>query len=173
MSLINPNIKIQQIHSTLWEIYDVFTQEFLASLQQHFDHGTEWCMDRPLARLSYPIGNDQDPFTDVGQELAPWVSAAVGQQINYRKAKIFLDLPGSEVPIHRDADNIDVMSQVYLMDVDRPMPGTMFMEPIPHTVKYRYNSGYLNLNTDRKIHRSAFLHQGYRTSLGFQFYFPK
>ena len=170
---INTNIQVHQIHSTLWEIHDVFTTEFLDSIQQYFDYGTGWHMDRRLARLSYPIGNDQDPFSDVGWEMAPIVSATVGQEILYRKAKIFLDLPGSEVPRHSDADNIDVMSQVYLMKSDHPVPGTMFLEPVLHTVKYRYNCGYLNLNTDRKIHQSPFLINGYRTSLGFQFYFPR
>ena len=173
MPQLNPDIQITQIHSTLWEIAEVFTPEFLDQIQQYFEHGTEWHMDRPLSRLSYPIGNDQDPFSEVGWEMAPMVSATIGRDILYRKAKIFLDLPGSEVPRHSDADNIDVMSQVYLLKSDRPIPGTMFLEPVLHTVKYRYNCGYLNLNTDRKIHQSPFLINGYRTSLGFQFYFPK
>jgi hypothetical protein len=170
---INPNIQIHQIHSTLWEIHDVFTTEFLDSIQQYFDYGTGWHMDRRLARLSYPIGNDQDPFSDAGHELSRIVGNTVSREILYRKAKIFLDLPGSEVPKHKDADNIDVMCQVYLMKSDHPIPGTMFLEPIPHTVKYKFNCGYFNLNTDRKIHQSPFLINGYRTSMGFQFYFPR
>jgi hypothetical protein len=173
MPNINSDIKITQIHSTLWEIQDVLTEECLADLQRYFDYGTEWHMDRKLSRLSHPIGNDQDPFRDLGFEFAPVVAQAIGQEIWYRKAKLFLDLPGSEVPLHSDADNIDVMSQVYLMKSDHPVPGTMFLQPVLHTVKYRYNCGYLNLNTDRKIHQSPFVINGYRTSLGFQFYFPK
>lgn len=171
--MINSDVTVTQIHSSLWEIENVFTAEFLHSLQQYFDYGTEWHMDRRLARLSYPIGNDDDPFRDMGWNMASWISGIIAQPIHYRKAKLFLDLPGSEVPRHSDADNIDVMSQVYLMKSDHPIPGTMFLEPVLHTVKYRYNCGYLNLNTDRKIHQSPFLINGYRTSLGMQFYFPR
>jgi hypothetical protein len=173
MPNINPDIKITKIHDTLWEIDDVFTAGFLDTVPQYFAYSGIWFMDRPLARLSFPHSNDLDPFHDLGNELAVIVANTVGRPIHYRKAKIFLDLPGSEVPIHRDADDIDVMAQVYLQKSQHPVPGTMFLEPAPHTVQYGYNRGYFNLNTDKKAHQSPFITNGYRTSMGFQFYFPK
>ena len=171
--IINSDIKVVRIHDSLWEVKHVFTDAYLAHLGQFFEYGHAWNMDRRLARLSYPVGNDDDPFWSAGEELSKIVGDTVGQQIQYRKAKLFLDLPGSEVPKHSDANDIDVMSQIYLLKSDHPMPGTMFLEPIIHTVKYEYNCGYLNLNTDKKIHQSPFVINGYRTSIGFQFYFPK
>lgn len=171
--IINPNIEIIRIHSSLWEVKQVFAKAYLDYLDQFFEYGNNWHMDRRLARLSYPVGNDEDPFWAAGEALSPVVAQAVGNTVQYRKAKLFLDLPGSEVPKHKDANDIDVMTQVYLKKSDHPVPGTMFLEPYLHTVKYEYNCGYFNLNTDKKIHQSPFVINGYRTSMGFQFYFPK
>lgn len=171
--IINPNVTVVSIHSTLWEVKNVFTDSYLAHLDQFFEHGNAWHMDRRLARMSHPVGNDEDPFWPAGEAMSALVTQAVGQPVQYRKAKLFLDLPGSEVPKHTDASDIDVMTQIYLKKSDHPVPGTMFLEPYIHTVKYEYNCGYFNLNTDRKIHQSPFVINGYRTSMGFQFYFPK
>ena len=172
-NILNKNLQVINIHEFLWEVKEIFSKECLDFLDQFFEYGNEWHMDRKLARLSYPVGNDNDPFWAVGEAVKNLVINTIGHDCRYRKAKLFLDLPGSEVPRHSDAEDIDVMTQVYLKHSDHPIPGTMFLEPFIHTVKYEYNCGYFNLNTDRKIHQSPFLINGYRTSMGFQFYFPK
>lgn len=173
MNYINTAASVESVHSTLYTTHNVLSQDALSMIDGYLGHGHVWLMDRPMARLSLPPGNDEDPFHDVGQEMAAWVSHVFNQKVQYRKAKLFLDLPGSEVPLHKDADNIDVMSQIYLSHSDHPIPGTTFMEPYPFTVPFRYNCGYLNDNQDRKTHRSGFLINGYRLSIGFQFYFPR
>jgi len=169
MHYLNPDIDVNVPFDTLWEINSVFTQETLDWLDTFFEHGYHWHMDRRLARMSYPVGNDEDPFRELGLEMAELCRQTTGLDVEYRKAKLFLDLPGSEVPRHRDATDISIMSQVYLMKSNHPIPGTTFMEPITHTVKYEQNCGYFNLNADLKTHQSGFLTNGYRTSIGFQF----
>ena len=169
MQYLNPNLEVIPIHGSLWEIKNVFTQECLDFIDGFFEHGHNWHMDRRLQRMSFPTSNELSPFLDLGQELCAVAKAAVGRDLRYRVAKLFLDIPGSEVPRHSDADDIVVMSQIYLRKSNHPIPGTMFLEPTIHTVQYEYNCGYFNLNTDKKIHQSPFLINGYRTSIGFQF----
>lgn len=173
MQLLNPNASHIKVHDTLFCTYDVLSQPALDHINQYLEFGHQWHMDRRLARLSFPSGNDIHPFTDIGEQMADFVSEVMHERVLYRTAKIFLDLPGSEVPLHCDADNIGVMSQVYLSQSDHPIPGTTFLQPYPYTVPFKYNCGYLNDNRDRKIHKSGFLINGYRLSIGFQFYFPK
>lgn len=171
MSTLNPQRSAQQIHATLWEIHDVFTDQALADLSQHYAAGTIWHMDRDLARLSYPYDLSQDPLESLGQQFSAWISELLARGISYRRAKIFLDLPGSHVPRHRDAPDIDIMCQVYLTSSDLPLPGTVFREPTWHTVPYRRNHGYVNINTDLKTHESPASRNGLRASLGFQLLF--
>ena len=164
---LNPDLEIVIIHSTLAEIKNVFTTATLELIDGYFEHDHEWLMDRRLARLSYPTRNDIDPFKEIGQDMCSLANEVyANSNLIYRKAKLFLDLPGSEVPKHSDADDIGLMSQVYLRNSNHPIPGTIFLEPFIHTVKYEYNCGYLNLNFDKKIHQSGFLINGYRTSFG-------
>jgi hypothetical protein len=173
MNYINVDAVSTPVHPTLFTTENVLSQSALDLIQEYCGHGHVWHMDRPMARLSLPPGNDEDPFEHIGHDMAAWVSDVFRSEVRYRKAKLFLDLPGSEVPLHKDADNIDIMSQVYLTHSDHPIPGTTFMEPYPFTVPFQYNSGYLNDNRDRKTHRSGFVINGYRLSIGFQFYFPR
>ena len=166
-STLNPNLEIVRIHDTLAEIKNVFSQETLDLIDGYFEHDHEWLMDRRLARLSYPTSNDVDPFNAIGLDMCALANEVYNSaNLIYRKSKLFLDLPGSEVPKHSDANDIGLMSQVYLRNSNHPIPGTIFLEPFIHTVKYEYNCGYLNLNFDKKIHQSGFLINGYRTSFG-------
>lgn len=172
MNIINPGARAQQIHSTLWTIHDVFTEDFLADLDRHFSAGTVWHMDRDFARLSYPADPNHDhEFVDAGNIFSDWVSTVLSKPVVYQTAKLFLDLPDSHVPVHSDAADIDIMSQIYLMDTHRALPGTVFMEPVICTVPYRRNSGYININTDLKKHMSPRVVDSVRTSLAFQLLF--
>lgn len=168
---ISPNIEIIQVHPTLYEIKNVFTQDYLDLIDTRLEYGFLWNMDRKLQRLSHSgiEENNMDPFYHSGAELASLVSKVVNKKLSYRIAKLFLDLPGSEVPRHNDANDIAVMLQVYLYGTGPKVPGTCFLEPMFHNVDFEYNCGYININTDKKYHLSPTVHRGYRTSIGYQF----
>ena len=175
MTYINPAATLVPIHHSLWEMHDVFLPEFFNALPDYHNQ-TRWNMDRALARLSwpcFPYENNLDPLQQLGTEMAQLVSRALSREVHYSMAKLFLDLPGSCVPLHSDSDRIDIMAQVYITQTDWPLPGTVFEQPWPHTVQYRYNCGYFNLNQDRKLHHSGQVTGVCRSSVGFQLYFAK
>ena len=174
---ISPNIEIIQVHSTLYEIKNVFTQDYLDLIDTRLEYGFLWNMDRKLQRLSHSgieenvltDKNAMDPFYHAGAELEPLVSKLANEKLSYRIAKLFLDLPGSEVPRHHDNNDIAVMLQVYLYASGPKVPGTCFLEPMFNNVDFEYNCGYININTDKKYHLSPTVHRGYRSSIGYQF----
>lgn len=170
MQFINQAIEIVQVHPTLYEINNVFNDEFLADIDARCEHGLTWAMDRRLARLSQ---TDHDFFEQSGREFQTLLSDLAGQEVWYRIGKLFLDLPGAEVPLHSDANDIDIMTQVYLHGTAPNLPGTTFLEPVIHSVKNNYNCGYINFNSDKKKHQSTHVVGGYRLTTAFQFYFPK
>lgn len=174
MNFINPNLEVIKIHNTLWEVKQIFTEDALSFFDSCFDSERRWNMDRRLERLSLPCPGEEDLFYPIGTQLAETVSNTIGQKVNYATSKLFLDLPKSHVPKHSDADQIYVMSQVYLgKNNDNFIPGTEFLEPVVHTVNYENNCGYFNLNTDKKSHQSVNVMNDYRLSVGFQFHLPK
>jgi hypothetical protein len=175
MKYINPDCQPKAVHASLWQMHHVFAPDFFQKLPEWYQ-GTRWNMDRALARLSwpcFPYEHNVDPLQDIGQEMAELVSQALGRPVRYTMAKLFLDLPGSSVPLHTDANTIDIMAQVYLSDTDWPLPGTVFEEPWPHTVKYQYNCGYFSINQDQKLHQSGVVNGVCRNSMGFQLCFDK
>lgn len=168
MSYINPEVEIFPVHATLWQVKNIFTDNALDIFNMTFNPDTIWKMDRPLARLSFD-GDLKGPISRIGEELATTVGNTIGQPVEYRAGKVFIDLPGSEVPRHFDDTAITVMAQFYIGKYNYPVPGTLFLEPFIYTVPYEFNCGYINLNADKKMHQSPFIKSGIRTSVGYQF----
>jgi hypothetical protein len=170
MTYINPDIQAVSVHSTLWQVKNVFTSHALGMIALSWEHDTIWKMDRPLSRLSFD-GEQGGPLSLIGNELAGVVSNIIDKKVKYATGKVFVDLPGSQVPRHYDDPSITVMSQFYLDNNSiYPIPGTTFLEPFVHTIPYEFNCGYINLNADKKIHQSPILKHVIRTSVGYQFF---
>jgi hypothetical protein len=168
-NVLGPKLAMEQISPTLWEIHDVFHEEYLAYLDRYTHDTNVWIMNRAESRISSPIDNTSKPFDAAGRALLPTVSQHLSVPLQYSFAKMFLDFAGSSVPMHTDQPGIAVMCQIYLTAGDFTIPGTVFMDPTLHTVKFRRNHGYVNLNIDAKNHMSPKLTTGVRVSLALQY----
>lgn len=171
--ILGPGLELEQISPTLWEIHEVFHNQYLAYLDRYVADSNVWIMDRAVSRMSSPVDKTSNPFDAAGLALLPKISQHLPISVHFDLAKMFLDFAGSSVPMHVDAPCIDVMCQIYLTAGDFTIPGTVFMDPTLHTVRFRRNHGYVNLNTDAKNHMSPKLTTGVRISLALQYQRPK
>lgn len=171
--ILSDDLKVIKISSTLWEIHDVFTDVYLAALDRYAAQSQAWLMDRPLSRISAPADTATRPFDAAGHALLLHLQQHTNAAVDFRLGKLFLDFPGTGVPLHTDPADIAVMVQVYLTRGEFTVPGTVFMDPTIHTVRFRRNCGYINLNTDAKNHMSPRLTTGIRISLGLQYQWAK
>lgn len=167
--ILGAGLVLEQISPTLWEMHDVFHEEYLAYLDRYVDDSNIWVMDRAASRISSPVDNSSKPFDAAGRALLSIIRPHLPVPVQFGFAKMFLDFAGSSVPMHTDGPSIAVMAQIYLTAGDFTLPGTVFMDPMLHTVKFRRNHGYINLNTDAKNHMSPKLSTGVRISLALQY----
>lgn len=171
--ILGAGLVLEQISPTLWEMHDVFHEEYLAYLDRYVDDSNVWIMDRAASRISSPVNTMSKPFDAAGRALLPRISQHLPVPVQFDFAKMFLDFAGSSTPMHVDQPNITVMCQIYLTAGDFTIPGTVFMDPVLHAVRFRRNHGYINLNTDAKNHMSPKLTTGVRISLALQYQRPK
>jgi hypothetical protein len=93
----------------------------------------------------------------------------VGQSLLVADSKVWLDLPDFHCSKHTDAELLLVTYQVYLWKHGDNIPGTTFCHVDPEIlIPFEANTGYINLNTDKKPHWALPRSGGGRLSVCFQ-----
>jgi hypothetical protein len=157
-----------------WTVDQVFSPSTLEWLQEIWvDEKNEFQVSRPHRRLLLKPGADHQRLQQIGLDMIPALSQLVGIDLNLMVVKYWLDLPGFGCQIHHDSPEIIVSLQIYINTVDQsgdqPCHGVEFLHMgEPYEVDIRPNHGYINLNTDLKLHRVV-PGMGTRTSVMFQF----
>ena len=159
----------QKIHDTLFELYDVFTDEALEYFYNFYRYGDEWTFVTPFTRLFRNLSCDSTSDFYTGKlELEKYLSQVIGRDLKIRVAKLFFDTVSYQTSPHFDHPNITAMVQIYFKSPNPLCPGTLFFEPEIHLIRYQENCGYVNLNHDLKVHQSNQLSKDYRCSLALQ-----
>lgn len=153
-----------------WTVDQVFSPSTLGWLQGIWvDEKNEFQVSRPHRRLLLKPGADHLRLQQIGLDMIPALSQLVGIDLNLMVVKYWLDLPGFGCQIHHDSPKIIVSLQVYINTVDQSCHGVEFLHmEEPYEVDIRSNHGYINLNTDLKLHQ-VLPGSGTRTSVMFQF----
>ena len=132
---------------------------------------------RPDNRLLLADGADNRALQEIGRMLIPDLEKILDLKLNLMVSKFWLDLPNFGCQPHGDSAEITVTLQIYV-DVKYvetktyhafKLHGAEFMHVDP-TIEAPMieNCGYLNLNTDQKVHQ-VLPGIGTRQSIGFQY----
>jgi|TARA_R110000868_G_scaffold297653_1_gene557975 hypothetical protein len=159
----------------LWWVYDAFNDDSLNWLQSiYVNTANKFEVSRPHNRLLLANGVDQKKLQAVGRSLIPELEKMLSQKLNLMVSKFWLDLPNFGCQPHGDSAEIIVTLQIYvdvkhLKDHETRLYGAEFMHVEP-TIEAPIveNCGYLNLNTDQKVHRVVG-GCGTRQSVAFQY----
>ena len=170
--------KFELAAPNLWWVYDAFdddTLKWMQSIYINMDNTFE--VTRPDKRLLLANGVDQKKLQAVGRSLIPELEKMLNHKLNLMVSKFWLDLPNFGCQPHGDSAEIIVTLQLYV-DVKHiesqtynafKLHGAEFMHVDPTvTAPIIENCGYLNLNTDQKVHlvRPGI---GTRQSIAFQY----
>lgn len=155
----------------------------LWSSSESLDHTVlEWLSELPMmsdATWSHPFycltnrlqltGDQQvlDRIKKIGIDLTTNMEEVVNHHLEFSDFKVWLDLPGIKCPPHADDANILVTHQIYIKNYGEAVGTTFSHVTPPFEFKFEPNTGYVNLNSDLKIHhvRSEL---GARLSIAFQ-----
>ena len=159
----------------LWWVHDAFdkdTLEWMQGIVVNMDNTFE--VTRPHNRLLLANGADNQTLQQIGRMLIPELEKILSLKLSLMVAKFWLDLPMFGCQAHGDSAEIIVTLQIYvdvkhLKDHVTRLYGAEFMHVDPPIeAPIVENHGYLNLNTDQKVHRVA---SGYgtRQSVAFQY----
>lgn len=162
-------MNIINIAPKLWLVQDVFEPETLNWLNNITTHTeNQFEVSRPHHRLNLLPGNDYAEIQEIGLEFIPLLNQITDQQLNFMIAKFWLDLPGFGCQVHHDAEDILVTMQIYLASSGDTV-GAEFLHVDPGIkVPIEPNSGYINLNSDLKLHQ-VISGSGTRQSIAFQY----
>lgn len=157
-----------------WVVDRAFSPETLEWLQHIVENeNNEFQVSRPHKRLLLKNGQDYARLQQIGLDIIPALNNITGQDLNLMIVKFWLDLPGFGCQVHNDAEDILVSYQVYVDTdgqlSDRPCHGVEFLHVDPtYEVEIKPNHGYINLNTDLKLHQVT-PGAGTRSSVIFQY----
>jgi hypothetical protein len=158
-----------------WQIDNAFSGGTLHRLQRMIDNDNNlFRPTKPDRRLILSAGPDLNWLDQIGQNLIPGMEQVTGIKLKLMDVKYWLDLPNFACQPHPDSPEIIVSCQIYLDHPDAPTPrltsrGVEFMHVEPsYEIVYKPNRGYINLNTDGKIHQVQ-AGIGMRSSIMFQF----
>jgi len=156
----------------LWWVHNAFSTETLTWMQGiYIDMQNKFEVTRPEKRLLLTDGVDQQRIQSIGAGLTPKLEKVLNKKLNFMTAKFWLDLPEFGCQPHADSKEIIVTCQVYILiqDGGDPLYGAEFMHVDPPIkAPLKANCGYLNLNTDQKIHQVE-AGTGVRQSIAFQY----
>ena len=168
-------IKFEPVAPNLWWIHDTFDLDTLKWMQGiYIDMQNKFEVTRPEKRLLLTDGVDQQRIQSIGAGLIPKLEKVINKKLNFMTAKFWLDLPEFGCQPHADSKEIIVTCQVYILvqagtGGGEPLYGAEFMHVKPTvTTPMIPNSGYVNLNTDQKIHQVE-AGIGVRQSIAFQY----
>jgi len=163
----------EPVAPNLWTVSNCFDQSTLDWLSQlHLAHNEIW--SRPQDCLEYRLelsseSKSHGAIQNLHNNLTESIEKIVGQPLTTVDTKVWLDLPDFHCPRHVDAELLLITYQVYLWRHGDTVPGTTFTHVYPHVVvPFEPNTGYINLNTDRKIHFALPRSGGGRSSICFQ-----
>jgi len=159
----------------LWWVHDAFDNDTLEWLQGiYVNTNNKFEVSRPHNRLLLANGGDQKKLQAVGRSLIPELEKMLSRKLNLMISKFWLDLPNFGCQPHGDSAEIIVTLQIYvdvkhIEDHELRLYGAEFMHVDP-TVEAPIvaNCGYLNLNTDQKVHQVVGGY-GTRQSIAFQY----
>jgi len=165
-------VNFNPVAPNLWFVHDTFDQSTLHWMQGiYVDMNNTFEVTRPDKRLQLADGNDYRKLQDIGVSLVPRLEELLNIKLNLMVAKFWLDLPEFGCQPHGDSKEIIVTLQVYIdaKDGGDPLYGAEFMHVEPSvTAPLLPNCGYLNLNTDQKVHQVE-AGIGVRQSIAFQY----
>jgi hypothetical protein len=177
--------KFTLVAPNLWWVYDAFdngTLEWMQDIYVNMDNTFE--VSRPDKRLLLADGADNRTLQEIGRMLIPDLEKMLSLKLNLMVTKFWLDLPLFGCQPHGDSAEIIVTLQIYvdvkhikkrelqLSDAEFNeirLYGAEFMHVDPAIeAPIVANCGYLNLNTDQKVHR-VISRVGTRQSVAFQY----
>jgi hypothetical protein len=150
----------------LWRVTNCFDSPTFGWLSQAFlNQQNQWT--RPQDCLEYrlqltPESQTQRRIYGLWEDLTTAMQEITGiKELLPVTSKVWLDLPYFHCPYHPDSDFLLVTYQVYLWGYGGDIPGTSFCESSDATqfnpgnqieIPFVPNTGYINLNTDQKVH---------------------
>ena len=168
-------VNFDPVAPNLWFVHDTFDQDTLHWMQGiYVDMDNTFEVTRPDKRLQLADGNDYRKLQNIGVSLVPKLEELLNIKLNLMVAKFWLDLPEFGCQPHGDSNEIIATLQIYvdikhIADSNLPLYGAEFMHVKPYVeAPLKENCGYLNLNTDQKVHR-VIGGYGVRQSIAFQY----
>ena len=169
------DVKFELAAPNLWWVHNTFddsTLKWMQSIYVNLDNTFE--VTRPDKRLLLAEGADNRTLQEIGRMLVPSLEKMLDLKLNLMISKFWLDLPDFGCQPHGDSSEIIVTLQIYIdvkhiEDHQLRMYGAEFMHVEPSVeAPIIENCGYLNLNTDQKIHQ-VICGCGTRQSVTFQY----
>jgi len=167
--------KFDLVAPSLWWVHNAFDNDTLDWLQGiYVNTSNKFEVSRPHNRLLLANGGDQKKLQKVGRSLIPELEKMLNLKLNLMVSKFWLDLPNFGCQPHGDSAEIIVTLQIYIdvkhiEDHELRLYGAEFMHVDPPVkAPIVANCGYLNLNTDQKVHQVVGGY-GTRQSIAFQY----
>jgi hypothetical protein len=173
---------VNLVAPNLWEVDQCFGEETYQQLQNIVDtQYAEFVCGGLKKRLELSRTSPGSALIDqIGTNMTQSLSQLAGQSLSFMTAKYWLDLPTFGCQTHQDSEDIFVSYQVYLssalsneirseqhkdsnIDVIDYLDNTndavmaqgakfLHVDP-PVQIEFKPNHGYINLNSDFKLHR--------------------
>jgi hypothetical protein len=146
-------------------VKNIFTDSFLAHLESHYAYPHVWQFQQTTKyRLVHCLNPDDTVVLAFVQEFKTFMLDHFSQAYELLQTKLFFDTRGYRTAPHSDDINIGLMMQVYLQSECIGAPGTSFQLEKIYNIQHIRNQGYINFNTDAKIHESYCVPDGVRRS---------
>ena len=170
------------IGSTLLQVENCFSESTLGWLDDVTNNsGNEFFVHPCQHRLQLKTScSDQSKLDQIGESMTVTLSKLTGIDLAFTESKYWLDLPLFGSSKHADSEFLVVNFQIYIssglysMTINPVIPeiirhfigdpetytmarGAKFyhVDP-PYEIPFRPNVGYININTDKKIHDVSF-----------------
>jgi len=182
VKIYDKNSLVELVAPNLWAVdqcFDINTYQFLKNIVEL--PGSEFVCSHLNKRLELKYSSAGfTQIEQIGQAMAATLGDMIDQPLTFMVAKYWLDLPTFGCQTHKDADDIFVSYQVYLdsslrdnirseqhrdaniktieyldsIDSDLMARGAKFLHVDPPVqIAFKPNHGYINLNSDGKLHR--------------------
>lgn len=180
--------EVTPLAEQLWCVTNCFGPDIFHKLSQtHTNYQDRWHRHHDCLEYRLQLTPDSPTLltmSAIGDAMLPAIEGITGQTLARAECKMWLDLSGWHCPYHEDDPLLIVTYQVFLWQ-HGDIQGTEFLygPRIPreswHDARSRSNhrrvgttfvpnTGYINLNTDNKLHHCANI-TGTRLSAAWQF----
>ena len=165
---------LESVAPNLWiadNCFDLKTFEWLTAIVD--TEGNEFVTGALKKRLQLKhTTHDQARLNEIGISQTASFESLTNTKLEFVTAKFWLDLPQFGCQIHSDSPDLYVNYQVYVAaspGADVACVGAEFLHiSPPYRVELKPNHGYININSDLKLHWVYGGH-GTRTSVMFQY----